>query len=123
MANNQENQKSHGGQRKGAGRPKGALGRLSREAREAARATGEMPLDYMLRVMRDKDADPMMRLDAARAAAPFLHAKLAVQEVERTPAGPVTYVWKGMPKPATAVDGPDRHFVTDDSDSEDQTIQ
>jgi len=83
---------------------------------------GELPLDYMLRVMRDDNCDPIMRLDVAKAAAPFLHAKLAVQETRHAPAGPVTYVWEGMPMPAIAApDSPSQQFVTDDS--EDQTIQ
>lgn len=35
-----------------------------------------MPLDYLLRIMRDACADEAKRIDCAKAAAPFLHAKL-----------------------------------------------
>ena len=61
-----------------------------------------MPLDYLLSVMRDANNDQAARINAAKAAAPSLHPKLAVQEVERTPAGPVTYIFGGMPRPKTA---------------------
>ena len=36
-----------------------------------------MPLDYMLGVMRDPNATAKRRDDMAKAAAPFLHSKLA----------------------------------------------
>lgn len=36
-----------------------------------------MPLDYLLRVMRDIQADENKRIDCAKAAAPYLHAKRA----------------------------------------------
>ncbi len=36
-----------------------------------------MPLDYMLRVMRDESADPDRRDDMAKTAAPYLHGKIA----------------------------------------------
>ena len=40
-------------------------------------ATGELPLDYMLRVMRDPTADDNRRDHMAKAAAPYCHARLA----------------------------------------------
>src|SRR6476619_5259924 len=43
----------HGGKRPGAGRPKGAASRANDEVRQEAAATGELPLAYMLRIMRD----------------------------------------------------------------------
>jgi len=63
---------------------------------------GEMPLDFMLRTMRNEKVDFAYRCDMAKAAAPYLHPKLAVQEIEHTPRGPITYIWEGMPKPKTA---------------------
>jgi hypothetical protein len=38
---------------------------------------GITPLDYMLRVMRDESVEPAKRLDAAKAAAPYVHPRLA----------------------------------------------
>jgi hypothetical protein len=73
---------SHGGARPGAGRKRGAVARIDAEAREKALASDqESPLDFLLRVMRDAEADAVRRLDAAKAAAPYVHAKLASIEV------------------------------------------
>ena len=44
---------------------------------ESVQAGGEMPLEYMLRVMRDPNAPAKRRDEMAKAAAPFLHSKLA----------------------------------------------
>jgi hypothetical protein len=44
--------------RKIGGRQKGARNRATAEARAAAEATGILPLDYMLSVMRDAHAQP-----------------------------------------------------------------
>lgn len=68
---------AHGGARKGAGRPKGARNKATEEARKKAAETGETPLAYMLRVMRNTKADPKRRDAMAQAAAPYIHAKLA----------------------------------------------
>jgi len=66
----------HGGARNGAGRPKGAVSKITEEAIEQAREGGEMPLAFLLRIMRDEAADEAKRIDCAKAAAPFLHARL-----------------------------------------------
>ena len=66
-----------GGKREGAGRKPGAVAKADREARQKARETGETPLEYMLRVMRDEKADADRRDRMAVAAGPFVHAKLA----------------------------------------------
>ena len=45
---------------------------------DAAQVNGqELPLDFMLRLMRDPDVDQAVRLDCAKSAAPYLHARLA----------------------------------------------
>jgi hypothetical protein len=59
------------------GRPKGSRNRRTRAVLEAAEAGGELPLDYMLAVMRDPNADHKRRDAMAMAAAPYLHAKLS----------------------------------------------
>lgn len=43
-----------------------------------------MPLDYMLSILRDKNMAPDARMDAAKAAAPYVHAKLASVEHKGT---------------------------------------
>lgn len=66
------------------GRPKGSINAVSAAKREAAAKEGVMPLDYMLAVMRDPQADERRRDDMSKAAAPYLHAKL----VSTTHSGP-----------------------------------
>jgi hypothetical protein len=66
----------HGGARPGAGRKQGGVNRATAEAIEAAKEGGELPLDFLLRIMRDTGADEAKRIDCAKAAAPYLHAKL-----------------------------------------------
>lgn len=68
---------ARGGQRPNAGRPAGAISKATKKAKEAAEAGGIMPLDFMLEVMRDELADRAERLDMAKAAAPYVHAKLS----------------------------------------------
>jgi hypothetical protein len=62
---------------KTGGRKKGTANKVTSELKEAIAASGETPLDYMLQVMRDPDADPNRRDDMARAAAPYLHPRPA----------------------------------------------
>ena len=70
----------HGGKRPGAGRPRGAASRANDEVRQEAAATGELPLAYMLRIMRDP-SQPVGRRDGmAKTAAPFCHSCLSSVE-------------------------------------------
>lgn len=71
--------------RKTGGRQKGTRNRATEEARVAAAATGVLPLDYMLSVMRDPSADHKRRDAMAVAAAPFLHSKLSAIEAKLSP--------------------------------------
>lgn len=71
---------ARGGARPGAGRKPGGANLMNREAREKAAEGGILPLDYLLQVMRDEDADKAQRMDAAKAAAPYVHARLASVE-------------------------------------------
>lgn len=71
---------SHGGARPNAGRKAGASTKLNEAARKEALATGISPLDYMLSILRDAGQPPLVRFEAAKAAAPYVHAKLASVE-------------------------------------------
>lgn len=66
-----------GGYRPGAGRPKGSKSSKTAERLAAIEASGDTPLGYLLTVMRDDAQDKAVRLDAAKAAAPYVHPKLA----------------------------------------------
>lgn len=68
---------SHGGKRPGSGRPKGAVTKKTREVAMKAKEKGLTPLEYMLDVLRDNDADPKDRMWAAEKAAPYVHPRLA----------------------------------------------
>ena len=51
---------------------------MEREA--AIQKSGLTPLDYLLSVLRDEESEPNMRMDAAKAAAPYVHPRLAAVE-------------------------------------------
>jgi hypothetical protein len=62
-----------------------------------AGAGGEMPLDHMLAVMRDPNAEPHRRDAMAKAAAPYLHPQLAAihhrhANADGTPIAPVIHL-------------------------------
>lgn len=94
IARNQKPLKSrNGGRRAGAGRPRGsrnrrtiALSQATAEAQQAAR-TGETPLDFLLRVMRNTKNAMQIRIDAAKAAAPYIHPRLSSIELNQNPKG------------------------------------
>jgi hypothetical protein len=71
-----------GGKRPGAGRKPGSLTKRTREIAEGASAAGELPLEYMLRQMRDPRVDPLQRSSMAVAAAPYLHPRLSATRIE-----------------------------------------
>ena len=74
----------HGGARAGAGRKPGTINRFSRDLLENAAQSGQLPVDYMLEVMRDKSVDTRLRIDAAKAAAPYVHQRLSAISVDLT---------------------------------------
>lgn len=71
---------ARGGARPGAGRRAG--GRNAKQAAGLVQASKEgiSPVEYMFSVMRDEDEKPMVRLDAAKSAAPYVHPRLAAVE-------------------------------------------
>jgi hypothetical protein len=71
-----------GGKRSGAGRPKGSRSKRNEILALAAMAEGVTPLEFLLGVMRDSAVDASMRLDAAKAAAGYVHARLASTELK-----------------------------------------
>lgn len=73
---------TQGGKRQGAGRKKGSANKLHDAARAQAAAEGITPLAYLLGLLRDEEQPQEIRTDAAKAAAPYLHAKLANVEAK-----------------------------------------
>lgn len=76
--------KQSGGARPGAGRPKGSLGLKCREQiEEIARLYPDWsPLRQFAEVANDTNLAPEIRLDAAKCAAPYVHARLKMTEAD-----------------------------------------
>ena len=63
--------------RKTGGRKKGMPNKATARREAAIGASGETPLEYLLAVMRDPNRDGHARFEAAKAAAPYVHPRLA----------------------------------------------
>jgi hypothetical protein len=72
---------------KTGGRQKGAVAKIKREAILAAQ--GIAPLDYMLAIVRNEAEERTVRLDAAKAAAPYVHARLQTTTLAGDPERPL----------------------------------
>lgn len=79
---------ARGGNR-GAGRKSGTPNKASIERQKKVAATGLTPLDYMLQAMRDPKAEAGRRDDMAKAAAPYVHPKLASMQHTGRNGGPI----------------------------------
>lgn len=94
-----------GGARKGAGRPKGTLAKVTNKTREAAMATGLLPHEWLLKISRGEMITQQIairdietgevsyelmeiypdfdtRVEAAKSAAPYYAPRLATQNVK-----------------------------------------
>lgn len=81
-----------GGARPGAGRKKGSPNIKTAKKVAAIEASGLTPLDYMLSVLRDTEQEPSARMDAAKNAAPYVHARLAAVEVSGDKENPLELI-------------------------------
>ncbi len=68
---------ARGGKRQGAGRKVNQLTKRTREIAIQSVVEGETPLEFLISVMRNSSHKMEMRLDAAKAAATYVHPKLA----------------------------------------------
>lgn len=62
--------------KKTGGRTKGTPNRATAAKAKAVAESGLTPLDYLLSIMRDEGNEHAVRIDAAKAAAPYVHPKL-----------------------------------------------
>jgi len=72
-----------GGKRQGAGRKKGSVTQATvyrQEMLAKAASEGLSPLEFMLGVLRNSEAAFNDRFEAAKAAAPYVHPRLAAVE-------------------------------------------
>jgi hypothetical protein len=74
-----------GGRRRGSKNKKRGLSDLNDEAVVQSVQSGETPLEYMLRIMRDPTQAVKRRDEMARAAAPYIHARLMAAKMEPKP--------------------------------------
>lgn len=65
------------GRKTGGGSRKGKRNKATAQREAEIAASGLTPLEYMLRVLRDETQDPKRRDEMAKAAAPYVHPKLA----------------------------------------------
>jgi hypothetical protein len=80
---------NHGGKRAGAGRPRGALGKKTRERQELVRAKAEVmtaPLDWLLMRLADESLPATYRDKLAALAAPYCSPRLSAVSVTKRPA-------------------------------------
>lgn len=87
---------ARGGARPGAGRKKGSQTKKTRKIAEAARDKGITPLEYLLEVLRDENNGLVTRLDAAKAAAPYMHARLTATTLDARGSFSVMVVATGL---------------------------
>lgn len=66
---------------KGAGRKKGSRNKRTLQQEKAIRDSGLTPLEYLTKLYRNPRKSESVRIDAAKAAAPYVHAKLSSVEM------------------------------------------
>ena len=79
------------------GRPKGSRNKKTVENIAAAKRSGLTPLEYLLSVMKDEKLAAAARIDAAKAAAPYIHPKLT--QIEHSGGKKpieISTIWKGV---------------------------
>jgi hypothetical protein len=87
---------ARGGRRPGSGRKHGSATRRTREIADAVALQGVTPLDYLVQVMRSPSSSPAEALDAAKAAAPYMHPRLtSVALGQDENLGPISIAWEG----------------------------
>ena len=75
--------------KKTGGRRKGTPNKATAKRESEIAKSGITPLEYMLKVMRDSKADAGRRDDMAKAAAPYVHPKLANMQHTGRNGGPI----------------------------------
>lgn len=87
----------HGGKRPGAGRPRGSTDHAIAEFLPVI--DGLTPLEFLLRVVAAPEAPLQVRIEAAKAAAPYCHQKLAPKKAddeEKPTVSPEEASWSEM---------------------------
>lgn len=64
------------------GRPVGSSNKRTAETYDKAKKTGELPVDFLLKQMRNDQLDLSIRMSAATSVAPYIHARLNATTVK-----------------------------------------
>tara|TARA_A100001388_G_C28730952_1_gene481431 strand:+ start:18 stop:323 length:306 start_codon:yes stop_codon:yes gene_type:complete len=65
------------------GRPKGSYNKASKaQIKRVCSDGGLSPLEYLASIYQDEGEDKRFRIEAAKAAAPYVHARLSSTEVK-----------------------------------------
>ena len=86
--------KKNGGKRNGAGRKIGSKNVRMQAIIRHAFEDNKTPLEYMLSVLNNPENTQDIRLDAAKYAAPYIHAKLQSIEQKTENTGHIVVTWK-----------------------------
>jgi hypothetical protein len=78
------------GERRG-GRQKGTRNKRESLRQQAIEQTGVRPLEFMLNIMGNANNPLLMRLDAAKSAAPYVHARLQSVTLGGDPENPLRH--------------------------------
>ncbi len=73
----------------GSGRKKGSRNKRNKKVEAAIAASGLTPLEYMLGVLRNPKKPRAERMQAAVAAAPYVHQRLAATTLTTPPGKPI----------------------------------
>jgi hypothetical protein len=76
---------------KTGGRQKGVPNKAPIARAKAIEASGLTPLEFMVQCMRNEAMPEDFRLDAAKAAAPYVHPKLTSVELKGDPNAPIEH--------------------------------
>src|SRR3972149_3492901 len=75
--------------KKTGGRQKGVPNKVTAARRQELTESGLTPLGYMLSLLRDEQQSPDMRFEAAKAAARYVHPRLATVQVSGAQDNPI----------------------------------
>ena len=84
------------------GRPKGSQNKTRNTGLVVAQRTGVSPLQFLLDVMDDSDNHLSVRMDAAKSATPYLHARLSQVAMDVEVNAAVTKIEREIVNPKSA---------------------
>lgn len=84
--------------KKTGGRAPGSPNKKTAAVQKMVAESGITPLEYLLTVMRAPEAEPRERINAAIAAAPYVHAKLSTVDLKAEVSGTLKHEHSLRPK-------------------------